>query len=490
MLLGGAPAYAQDAGPVADTAANARMVSPRLPTSHWAVEATRRLEALGLAPGYFPAQSAPTWTEVEAALAEAARRAPAEAPAMAATVSAWQRRFREEFTGSRRKWGFLAGAAGARSRARGSRGLDTFPRTKTTLLADPPAGADGEAHARLAAGLGAHGAVLADVVVGTEGASLPRWEAAVAWRGVRASVGRAPIAYGYTEGTGVVLAGAAPSAHAEIESARAFRLPGPLRWLGPTTFHTALGRHRIEGDAGGQSVFLGMRVAARPHPRVTLAAQRAALFGGVERAGPVTPRKLLGVLVGQYQDGSEFENQWVSGELRYRLPVEPVLPLVAYLEWGTEDMAGGFDEAPGIVVGAYAPSIPLAPGVSAGLEYAFFGVRCCRSQPVRWYAHGALGAAAGGEPLGHPLGGNGHEWLAHATAHFADARLRVTGRAFLREREPYTLFGAGKSGDSRGGSLRLSAGAWHNLNFDVAVLGEVGAEWREGAVESSLSLLF
>jgi hypothetical protein len=233
-----------------------------------------------------------------------------------------------------------------------------------------------------------------------------------------------------------------------------------------------------------------MRVAARPHPRVTLAAQRAALVGGAERAGPVTPRKLLGVLVGQYQDGSYFENQWISGELRYRLPVERVLPLVGYLEWGTDDMAGGFDEAPGIVVGAYAPSIPRASGVSAGLEYAFFGVRCCRPRGMRWYAHDALSAAAAGEPLGHPLGGNGHEWLAHATAHFADARLRVTGRAFLRERESYTLFGAGKTGDSRGGSLRLSAGAWHNLNFDVAVLGEVGAEWREGSIESSLSLLF
>ncbi|MFL5539461.1 MAG: hypothetical protein ACJ8J0_10740, partial [Longimicrobiaceae bacterium] len=68
--------------------------SPLLPFEHWAVQAARRAEAMGLT-RFFPAQRAVPRSEVAQALAEAARNA--EGPAQQRLTAGWVTRFVEEF---------------------------------------------------------------------------------------------------------------------------------------------------------------------------------------------------------------------------------------------------------------------------------------------------------------------------------------------------------------------------------------------------------
>ncbi|HEX8243092.1 MAG TPA: hypothetical protein VF541_06345, partial [Longimicrobium sp.] len=68
--------------------------SPTLPFEHWAVQAARRAEAMGLT-RFFPAQRAVPRAQVADALADAA--ANGFDPAVRRLAEGWQARFREEF---------------------------------------------------------------------------------------------------------------------------------------------------------------------------------------------------------------------------------------------------------------------------------------------------------------------------------------------------------------------------------------------------------
>ena len=92
----------------------AQRVSPLLPGDHWAVRAASRAEGMGLAPSFFPNQSAATLGEVGAALREAALNA--EGGAAAPLAEGWLSRFNAEFRG---EGGPVAGA----SRLGGSAGV-------------------------------------------------------------------------------------------------------------------------------------------------------------------------------------------------------------------------------------------------------------------------------------------------------------------------------------------------------------------------------
>ncbi|HEU4557237.1 MAG TPA: hypothetical protein VFS20_05285, partial [Longimicrobium sp.] len=68
--------------------------SPLLPFEHWAVQAARRAEALGLT-RFFPAQRSVPRAQVARALHEAARSA--STPAVRRVAEGWRDRFVEEF---------------------------------------------------------------------------------------------------------------------------------------------------------------------------------------------------------------------------------------------------------------------------------------------------------------------------------------------------------------------------------------------------------
>ena len=448
-----------------------------LAADHWAVRAVRRLEARGLVPGSATTLRSLSVHEVRGALAEAVVEDSARTSALAVLVHAWRRRFSAEFPDSTasalRVWGGAALVAGARSAD--GRALPDTP------LARLPAGvADGfSARPTLGIALGSHFAARFQPVATAATVTLPHWEVALAGRGMAVSVGRTSIGYGRGEGGSVTLAGAVPVDRLAAQTIRAQRLPGILRHLGPVGGHTAVGWVTSLAPHPSDPWFWSGQLSAQPHPRLTLAAHRAALFGGTATEVPVTPLNFLRVLAGPYNPVSTgFENQVASGEVRYRPPTERLLPVQLYLEWGTDDAAGALDEAPGVVAGIAVPMLPRLPQLGMGLERAAFG----RGARLRWYTHGTLPLVAGSTPLGHPLGGNGTEWTAYLHADLLGAVLALDVRTFFRNRSAHTLFGDAWSGRSRGAAV--TARAW----LSTRAHGEIRAYWEEGVERRAWAL--
>ena len=470
--------------------------APSLPHDHWAVRAARRAEALGLAPGFFPAQGAVPLDAVGRALHGAAARAVTERPGLAATADAWSRRFREEFRrfeGVGARWSGAAGGGGSAETGRLVPGSRIFAeRTSPRALPDREEGA---AHGLLA---GAAGPVFAraEVHAGSSGAGVPRWEAGARWGHVSLSAGDEAIAYGPARAGGIVLSGAAPLTRVQLETARPLQFVGILRVLGRATFHTAVSRMDEERHPG-EPWFFSARVGVQPHPRFTVGVSRAAIFGGDSVDVPTTPRNVSRMLVGMLT--GVFENQVVAMDFRWRLPTERALPVTAYLEWGAEDAAGAWRDVPARTVGAWIPALPALPQLALGAEYTRFALFCCGNPP--WYSHaGQVGGWVHEQrPLGHPLGGEGWEALGYAQGELLDARLRIEGRAFLRERgdrglatpqRAANLYAPDRAGRSVGASLDASYRFGSRLEGRAQLFRDAGRGWREQRATAGVAYIF
>ena len=473
--------------------------SPLLAPDHWAVRAAARAEALGLADGWLPAQGAAPRAAVFAALERAEAVARAERPRHAALAAAWLARFREEFAEygddlqgdallvplNGRAGGGWADERGVLSPAAGYQDSRQDPEPL-------PAVRTPRAELALATGDRRRASLFAVARWDEGGFDLPRWEAALSLGPVGVSAGRQPVAYGWSEGGGVVLS---PNAvpRVEAQTLRPVRLPGFLRVFGGVSLHvfasrTGGFRHPDEPWLGGA------RLSFQPHRRLSFAVNRAALFGGDE---PLTARRVAGLLVGVI-DNSTFENQVLSFEGRWRLPTDAILPATVYAEWGADDGAGALDEVPGRIVGIFLPALPGAPEVAAGAEYARLEPACCGHGP--WYFNYSFQGnwARGVRPLGHPLGGEGWEAAGYARAELLDARLRVDVRGFARERwdDSYAALGGGNlfSPARTGRSTGFRAAAAYRLapraEVRAAARREAGDGWTERGFETQLSLFF
>ena len=495
---------AADASPVwvTDPECNVAAASPLLPPDHWAVAAAARAEALGLLSLYLPAQRAVPRATVCEALREAARRASTDEPAWRDVTAGWLARFSAEFPVGR--------AATQESALRwlgGSGGLDYVGHAGVLEPGfglfegrkDPIHVADAsELALRGAAAVSLAGrfTAVAEPAAATDGVHIPRWEAVAALGLVTLAAGDQPVGYGYGRSGGIVLSGQ-PLRRAELQTPRPVLLPGPLRLFGPASFHTFVSRFGEERHPG-DPYFWGMRAALQPHPRLTIAVNRAAMFGGDSINTPVTARNLAGMLVGVLS--RDFENQIVSADFRFRAPTEAVLPMTLYLEWGSEDAAGAWWAVPAQVMGVYLPVIPGVPSLAAGVEWTRFDIHCCGNPP--WYLHGAFpgGWASRGAPLGHPLAGEGWEALLYASAELADGRGRVEGRTFRRSRgmDGYVntiqragnLFAPTRSGISWGADVR---GAWRptpRTELTASIFRDAGEGWSENRVSAAAAVFF
>lgn len=490
-------------------------VSPLLPPDHWAVAAVSRAEALGLVDGWLPAQRSVPRLEAGAALRRAAVRAAASGDSrLAAMVGGWSARFEEEFgvgaipdgmsavaavavpsdkaatvrslgvvaTAGYREWtGRLEPALGYFEGR-----IDPFPRPDVD---------DVFGRASAAVGIGGFAAALIEPALRGDVLTLDRWELAAGWHNWTLSLGEMPVGYGVARGGGLLLSNAA-FPRAELRTERPLRLPGVLRHLGPVSAHTAVTRFD-EPRHVGDPYFWTMRAAFQPHPRFTVGINRATMFGSDAITTPVTlgnvAKMFLGIL------SRDFENQEVSVDGRFRVPTESVLPLTLYLEWGSEDASGAWWTVPGITGGAFVPAIPGLPQVGVGLEATHFSTFCCGNPP--WYSHGAFqgGWVLDGQPLGHPLGGEGREVMGYAVADLLDARLRLEGRAFVRSRgaeglqqrqRAGNLFAPARAGQSAGGSV---TGAWRVLpraELRASWYRDAGDGWSEQRLTTDVSFLF
>jgi hypothetical protein len=211
----------------------------------------------------------------------------------------------------------------------------------------------------------------------------------------------------------------------------------------------------------------------------------------------VTGEKLVKMFLGVIR-GTQFENQVLSFEGRWRMPTESVLPATLYLEWGADDGAGALDEVPAQRVGLLLPGIPGVEEVSGGAEYTRFAEVCCGHGP--WYFNSTHPGnwARGTRPLGHPLGGEGWEAAGFARADVLESRLRLQVRGFARERSDQSLpvFGGGnlfvplRTGRSTGFE---ADGAWRltqRTELRAAARRESGDGWSEHAFEGTVSVFF
>lgn len=462
--------------------------SPLLAEDHWAVRAAARAEAMGLAPSFFPAQRSAPRHAVAGALAQAAQRA-AGTP-WQALAQGWWRRFTEEFpehapgapSAGFRPLGGYAAAGGGEERGR-------LAPARSAQPAQPVADASGfRASALLAGAAGPHLAGAAEPAARDGEIAVRRWDLVAGAGRWSLGVGRDRVGYGWGRGGSFVFSGPEPVPRAEVQTARPVRLP----LAGAAAFHLFFSPVD-EARHPGEPWMWGARVAARPHERLTLGLTRGSLFGG--DVAEVTPGKVLGSLVGVVRQ--RFDNQVLAFDLRWRLPVEAVLPATVYLEWAADDGAGALNEQPAILGGVYLPALPGAPALAAGVEHAYMAACCGHGS---WYFHHEFTGnwARGGRTLGHPLGGGGRETRVYADAHPGAARLRLGADAWLRRRAshssddniPGNLLAPERTGRSTGGSLE---GAWRpagRAELGVRLAGERGDGWSERRIEAELRYLF
>lgn len=479
--------------------------SPPLAEDHWAVRAAWRAEAMGLT-RFLPAQRNPNRAAVARALADAA--AHARTAGERRLTAGWLARWYEEFPEYRPRRADEPVPGSAAAFLRGSAATAGYQHDAGQLAPaigysnaeqrrDPRALGtldDGYASLRIAAGVPwlsveAEPAYRAGAVVLRSG------DAAVGFGAFQLSAGREPVGYGYGRTGGIVLSDPEPFTRGELETARPVRLPWLFRALGPATLHLFGGAVNDPARHATDPYLWGMRVAIQPHPRVTLAVNRASIFGG--DSARVTATNLLKMLIGQVHS-STFENQVVSGEVRYRLPTDRIVPATAYLEWGADDAAGAIQSEPGRVIGVFFPALPGAPQAGAGAEYTFFKHACCEHGP--WYFNFSFPGnwALHDQPLGHPLGGEGAEYAVYGNADLLDARLRIDARAFIADRSVASLltYGGGNlfapehAGRSHGGWLKGELRLGPRLEATALASLEQGSGWREEHGQLLLSWLF
>lgn len=304
---------------------------------------------------------------------------------------------------------------------------------------------------------------------------------------VRVVAGRQRWQFG-TGTQSIVLGDAAPHDAVGVALAE----PAHVRWLGP--LRASLLLRRIGGDRYGQSATLAaMRVAFVPHPAVQVNLSRTMVVAGTVEGKRVGPGDVVLMFFGKHTD---FEDQVaaVGAQLRARILGRPVEP---YLEWGFTDTAG-LDEDPAVVAGVFVPVMPGFPEASLRYEYTAFGesarppfLPCCH-EPRSWYRHYMIRdryVDGEGRPLGHPLGGYGHEHRVEGAAWLAQGRARMTGALVVREREAKNILHDVRPGRSTAGELAVTFHLRKSLTLRSSIEYERGtAGWS--TLESWFGLLF
>jgi hypothetical protein len=475
----------------------AQGAAPPLPVDHWAHRAVARAWALGLAPGYFPAQRSAPRELVARALHDAVELARERSPEMSAVAEGWMARFVEEFPEYRPdapRSPLLGGRAGVVTEHESGRLEPAYGafhiRREPFLLPDR----DEWAGASTVAIGGRTIAAIAEVEAGTEGVRVPTWDVSASAGPLALAVGREAAGYGPARGGGIVVSGAVPMTRLQLQTVRPVHLPSVLRYLGGTTFHSSLAR--MPGSRHpGEPWFWTARMGFEPHSRVQIGINRASIFGGDSIGTPVTAgnvaRMFLGIL------SEDFENQVIAADGRWRLPTERVLPATVYFEWGSEDASGAWWRVPGRTFGLLLPR--LGSAWAGGAEYTRFAPLCCGNPP--WYMHAGHpgGWVSRHRPLGHPLGGEGWEALAYGQGELLDARLRVDGRAFVRRRgqqgldrpeRTANLYAPERAGGSWGGSLDAAWRLAPRIDARLSLYRDAGDGWREQSLRADVSYLF
>jgi hypothetical protein len=452
-----------------------------VPADHWSVETLRRLHGLGLVRDRLdPGQGRFTAAEVAAGLTAALAALEPDSPlrrVLAGEAALFEQEFgrgpAEEERGPRLR-GMVGGGVEARSGLLAP-GTGYFDETWTG-----PAGVEDRRSPIVVNRLSlsaAPGVAVALTVAGNHPSpALQELYVGVRRGSVGAWAGRRVERYGPGAGGNLVLAGAVPFDGAGASLRLPDPLPGPLRLLGPVRVQSFISRLDENGWVRNPW-FWGARASGAPHERFGIAVSRAAVFGG-EGAQPVTLRNVTYLLIGKHgSGGSGFENQVVAADAWFRPPLRG-LPVTTYIEWGMEDSAGAWKNAPAFLVGAHLAAVPGAPALWLRGEWTSFAPSCC-GNPM-WYRHFFFdgGWVAGAVPLGHRLGGHGREWALTAGTKAGDGRVRAAGTWLHSWRGEENLFAPDRAGVTRGGRLDLELRPRRQLGVRLSGMAETDAAGR------------
>lgn len=468
-------------------------VTPFVPRGHWSLDAAHRLEAAGLVDaGYDPGTTTVPLHQLAMLFEQAAVMAGGRA-GLRSLAESYGARLVEEFPGLRAAPGrtplrLLGGAVGAdydRQTGRALAGVGYFNDDWTGIRSLDDA-SEAQAVLRLLGVAGPHVAASVLPAVGDD-VRLEEGHVVAGVGSVAVWAGRRAVRLGPGR-TGGIVANDAVFLDGGGVSTRSFRLPWLLRVLGPFRMEALVSR--LERNAGFDDPwFLVLRGRIAPHPRLAIGVNRGTMLGGAGNASIPFDEVLQGI-VGLRPGDSRFDNQIVSLDLRYRPPLGE-LPLVTYLEFGAEDSAGAWKDVPGLLAGAELAAVPGLPQLAVGLEAATFARSCC-GNPF-WYRHWSFreGWTDQGRLLAHPLGGNGHELMVFGRVDALDARLRVDGRVFLRERRSENVHAPERAGDSAGIALDVELRA--DRRFELYLAGQVESgerDWDAMALSTGLRWLF
>jgi hypothetical protein len=464
VLVLAAEGVAQEPPPAPpSTLAEAEWHGPLVPAGHWTRGVLARLDDLGWLPGGDPRGDGWTRGEVVAVLGDIldSVRLERPRPAASALVESLALGARERLLA---EIGSAAGDPGHRIRTVGFfpgigwRGVEgALDAGFDTAAAGPPVdpvprrgGAETEVTARITVVPIRWVAAEAVPSVGETGVRLRsghvalRLGAAVAW------AGRRRPGTGGNDGDDLILAydGALDGGGVALRGSE--RMGGPLRWLGPVSASAVVARLPAVG-ATEDAWLARIRLGARPHRRVTLGLERAALVGGPG----LSPWALFRTAVGAQGEDPAVDNQALAASARLRL--EPAgTPMTVRATLAMDDASGAWRDVPGHVLGVGLPAIPGAPRLALELERTEMARSCC-GNPA-WYRHLSLPWLAGRSLLGHPLGGHGREWRLSGRWDARPGRASAHVAGFRRWRGEENLLAPARAGRSTGATLRVDAG--------------------------------
>jgi hypothetical protein len=232
---------------------------------------------------------------------------------------------------------------------------------------------------------------------------------------------------------------------------------------------------------------LGMRAHIAPHARVDFGVTRVALFGSTDDEG-IGVREIAEVLVAANLEPPYADDQVASLDARWRPPVN-VIPLELYGEWAMHDIdAGVLLDMPAFTAGVRIPVLPRARALSATLEHTQVSGSCCLNPP--WYHHFELADSwtMRGQPLGHPVGGHGREWLVAVGA--TTPRLLAHASAAWRTRGHENLYAPTRAGDAFALHVAVDAILRRHVHATLELRSEHAREWDELRARGGLQLRF
>jgi len=471
--------------------ATGQTASAFVPPDHWSYSALRRLDALGwLPPGSDPGRRTIPQHEIRALLDSALTRSSDHAIAWA-----YRERFTEEF---RAGTGFsltdVRVEAGVRTADGGVLAGEGYIAEGEWTGARPLGDEEAvDAAARAAVAGGPFAAALGLEQSGSNG-SIGELHGVLASSTIGLWGGRRHLGIGFSRHGSIALTNAGFDG-AGLFLNRPVVLPSFLRHLGPVRVEAHVTQidnivNAFGAEQRTEPYLHASRFSFEPHPRFRVGINRVMMFGG-EGNEPVNFRNVAKSLIGIFTTNSGlFANQVVSVDATYRVPVS--LPLLAYLEWGADDTAGGWRSVPALSGGVRLPMLPGQPDLALDVTGTWFSKSCCGN--AIWYRnHVFRGSwADGGILLGHELGGHGRELAATVTLHARDARLRAEVTGLLRERGEENVFAPQRAGNSSGGELRFAYRLDRRVELDLggAIERGSGDAWTRSGLSARVRCTF